>query len=30
MKNATLDIDYSDLHWGKYDSPIAQSYLEHQ
>lgn len=24
MKNSTLDIDYSDLHWGKYDSPIAQ------
>lgn len=24
MKNATLDIDYSDLHHGKYDSPMAQ------
>lgn len=24
MKSRELDIDYSNLHWGKYDSPIAQ------
>lgn len=29
MKNKALDIDYSDLHWGKYDCAIAQ-YIEVQ
>ncbi len=24
MKNRTEDIDYSDLHWGKYENPISQ------
>lgn len=28
MKNAAMDIDYSDLHWGKYDEPIT-SFIDH-